>query len=348
MPTAASLLAAHISTWAAHPTTFASLDALLGGGIGGGEVVEFFGAAGSGKTLIALAAAARAALDGGAALVVVSGTEPAARALHALLGAGARARARAALARGAPLAEALPRAAAAAAAAAAAGAECGGGAAVDAALRADADGAAAAGGAAVEAALRADVEGAAAAEAAAAGADVRVARAADWESLRALLGAVEAALAAAPRDGWASRLRVVALDGLSSIVYPILSGAARGFAGHAALTAAGAALHAIARAAGAAVLVTNAATADRDDRERDRERGDAGPQKPALGPTWAIVPDASVYVARSLAVRAGGAIVDVVACAVIKAAAPPAAEGAAPRPRVSVDVVADVLAGGGA
>jgi len=73
----------------AEPTGFARLDALLGGGLGGGAITDVYGPAGSGKTQLAKQAAAACLARGGSAVLVdTTGKFRPARVLAMLRAAG--------------------------------------------------------------------------------------------------------------------------------------------------------------------------------------------------------------------------------------------------------------------
>ena len=132
-------------------------------------------------------------------------------------------------------------------------------------------------------------------------------------------GSASAASAATHYALFLAGLRLVVIDALPTVIYPVLGGQ-RNFVGHAALSEVGARLHRLARARGLAALVLNSAVAG-----RGGEEGGAGEPgwHPSLGTTWSFVPDLSILVTRqhlcvgAPAAAAGGQ------------AAPPAAPAAA-------------------
>jgi hypothetical protein len=311
MPTALEMLDAYVAAMpfpaSALRTGLPGLDALLSGGVCCGEVVELCGSATCGKSSVALAAACATLLrDSSATVLYIATTQDgfAARArglLAATVGARLAAwRAGAAAgSSGSGLSGVLPRCAA----------------------RRRAQGLEA------EAALAAELEGKdlAAEEVAHACEGMRIAQAVDWPRLQKLLAALErdataaaaaaagaaaaaaAAGAAAAMDGGApappppspqarflAGLRLVILDALPTVIYPVLGGL-RNYVGHAALSEVGMRLHRLARARCLAALVLNSVV-----HERSMEEGGAGEQgvRPSLGMTWSYIPDVSIHIVR--------------------------------------------------
>jgi len=175
--------------------------------------------------------------------------------------------------------------------------------------------------------LREDLPRAILEEVMGAGKSLRFAYALDWPRLQRLLHQLEKALVNCrkqipgnhpldPQHTFLCSLRLLVLDCLPTVIYPVLGGKGN-HVGHAALTEIGSILHRLAKNQNLAVIVLNGTVGEKVEDTGSTVTGSApavsGTQitantsfpspsslhlRPALGLTWSFVPDVSILVTR--------------------------------------------------